>query len=834
MSRIHRILAVVGLALVATVAALLLPGLMGVGPAAAQGGTAQSSLPTTSTTWDPQTTNVPYLAWSGEEVRLEKCFADPYLQSDPTMSDVKVSYIIEDWSGNPGQLPQLEPNTAKVFWSRSLDEPCVSEDIVSLYPGFARVEVDVTDPNDVLGFPNSGTSLPVIKHQFLVGWMTLDTPSLTQLSASSFASTAQSEAASEMGDPSGNGQFNAGTMPGYLSVQVTGSIPLTGSWATLVGQSSVTLPQDWSLLASTLATDDVTTDSQSMAADKWDTSNDPVGVLGHVAQTPSCASVPSQFASAPAAPSGTDSVDDCTGGGADGPFSTQFGLLSSNTSIGPFDPVRAADTLLPNGVLDWADAPMPAARVDVTIAANSGGATDTSGVGYLAAADKAKTYSRDFLGYTSDPLPDNEYAPFYDQYIPATAASSDASSGVDGGVANNFNGFLVNGVYHNWDFAATLATASGGATNCLQEAYNPQTTTNTNSYYQQPSGPQSVAVYTDNHGEAQVQYVPGDGYYFNSLIANGSAITNVNGGCDLQSLYQIPSGLGTATITATARYPFKPTDFSDMTSAPISVGVASLWSKSLTVYPKGTGAANNNARIVTAHAQNIDGTPFGHELVIFYADSNAEGMSVFNGTVGGVSYAGVTNAAPLNGWAGQGAVAEFTDSNGNAAVEVLDSNGTTVNVIANFANEGILRDIAASFANGGTSTTPTSTTTTPTSTTTTTTTTSSTTTAVSSTSTGTSTSSPSITPAATGLKSHLTLVRLVTPAHGKHHVLLKALSQSSTVKVRLSLIERLQRTGKHGTRTVRRTVIRTMTVRTNKTISITVPNSVFKVSAKLS
>jgi hypothetical protein len=834
MSRIHRILAAGGLALLASIAAVLLPGF--VGQAAAQGAGSQSSLPTTSSPWDPQTTNVPYLAWAGEELRLEKCFADPYLENDPSLSGVGADFLVEDWSGDTSHVPQMEPTTQDVFWSNTLDEPCVSEDIVALYPGMARVEVDVTDPNDVLGFPDSGTSSPIIKHQFLAGWMTLNTPSLTQLSASSFASTAQSEAAAELGDPTGNGEFNAGSKPGYLDVKVTGTMPMDGAWAALVGQPSVTLPTDWPLLANALATDDVATDSQAQAADKWDISNDPTGDLGHLFQTPvNCHAVPSQFVSAPAAPPGTDSVDDCTGGGDDGPFSTQFGILSSNSAIGPFDPVRAGDTLLPNGVLDWADAPMPAARIDVAIAPNSGNATDISGVGYLAAADKAKTYSRDFLGYASDPLADNEYAPFYDQYIPATAAG-ESSSGVDGGIANNFNGFLVNGVYHNWNIAAPLASAGGGATSCLREAADPQHAYNPSSdFYQQPSGLQSVAVYTDNHGEAQVQYIPGLGYYFNSLIANGSAIPNANGGCDLQSLYQVPDALGTASITATARYPFKPTDYPDVASTPLPVSVASLWSKQLTAYPKGTGTENNTSRIVTSHAQDIDGSPFGHEVVCFYADSNAEGLSVFQGTVGGTSYGGVINDPSFDSKAGQGAVCELSDAYGNAAVEVLDSNSTTVDVTANYENEGILRDIDVNFA-GTPTTTTTTTTTTPTTTTPTT-----TTAAAPASTAGTTSTSTSAPPNETqativiknSLKTRLTLVRLVSPSHGAHRALLKALSTSRTVTVRLAMVERITRSAKHGSHTTRRTVIRTVTVRANHTISITVPSSVIKISAAL-
>ena len=702
----------------------------------ASGASGRSSLPTTSNKWDPQTTNVPYLAWAGEQVRLEKCFVVPVgAATVPDLSGVNATFQIEDWSGDPNFKPTVEDGsngtgsgTVGVFWSRALGELCARGDLISLYPGMARVELDIIDANDVLQFFGWDPGVPVIKHQFLAGWMTLNTPTLSELSASSFASTAQSEAAAEMGDPSGNGQFDAGIKPGYLDVSVTGSIPMNGAWQQLLGQSSVTLPGDWALLASKLATNDVVGGDP---VSQWDIMNDPVNVLSHVPQSPTpCSPVPSQFASVPAGAAGTDTVDDCTGGGADGPFSTQFGVLSSGSTIGPFDPVDAADTLLPNGVLDWADAPMPAARVDVLIAQNSGGATDTSGVGDLAPADKDKTYSRDFLGSKTDTLPYDEYAPFYDQYIPATTRPVDASSGIDGGVANNFNGFLVDGLYHNWDFAATLGSnESGVASDCLRSTYDPMIGGAPSDYYQLPSGAYSVAVYTDNHGEAQVQYVPGEGFYFDSLVAQaaaaGTPITNADGGCDLQYLYKVPGGLGAASITATARYPYKPVDFPDMTSAPVMKSVASLWSKTITAYPKGTGTENANARIVTTHAQGIDGTPFAGETVCFAGDQNSEGIGVFQGTVGGYSYAGVQPASYP--YAPSGSTCVTSDANGNAAVEVLNSNATKVDVVATFENEGILRDITVDFSSGGAGTTttitPTTTTTKPAATTTTTTTT---------------------------------------------------------------------------------------------------------------
>jgi hypothetical protein len=799
--------------------------------------------------WDPQTTNVPYLGWAGEELRLEKCFTAPGVTSDNEssidFSTVKADFLLQDWSGTSqavSQQPQLEPSTVRVFWSSTLGEVCAQGDFVSLFPGMSRVELDVVDTTGVLGFDTSGPSDPVLKHQFLAGWMTLNDPSLTEMKSSDFIGTAQAEAARELGDPSGDGEFAAGGNSGYLDVKVTGSMPMTGPWADLVGASSVTLPNDWVTLAHALATDTNPADTSPWTT--WDTSGDSTGFEGHVTGTPPCSADPAQFAGTPIEPTGPDSYtsvldngDDCTGGGPDGPFSRVFGDLSGDgTSVGPFEPLDPSDTLLSDGNLSSQDAPMPAARLDVSIAPNSGSASDTSGVGSLAAADKTKTYSRDFDG--SDGVPHNEYAPFYDAYIPATTRPGDASSGVDGASANNFPGFLVNGEYHFWDIARTLGSNSATATACLERAagHDPQADSplaNPGDYYQTPSGASSVAVYTDQNGEAQVQYEPGTGFYFDSLINKGGAVLNADGGCDLQTLFNVPDSLGTSSITATARYPFKSVDFPAETSGAVTKSVTSLWSKTLAYFPKGPGAANGNSRIVVAHAQNIDGSPFAGEVVCFSSD--AEGMTWFDGTVDGINLNGTSPASDPKG-PSLGRTCVTTDGNGNAAVEVLESNPISVNVIADFTDEGILRSITVDYATagstGGTPPPPTtgsgSTSAAPATTTTTTTTTAGTT-------------APSTTvlksvglslgngPAVKRIKAQITLLRLVSPAHGQHYVLIRVKSSSTSAKVRLSLTSAVGHSAGKGHRHVRtRTSTRTIKLRTNRLVKVTVAGSVLK------
>jgi hypothetical protein len=595
--------------------------------------------------------------------------------------------FVDSWSGDQFNKPQIEDSTVKLFWSDSRGQPCAMGDVFSLEPGLARIQLEVTDDAGVLGLPGGGPAQPVLKHQFLAGWLKLNDPAIREMAASDFPASAQPNATAFLGDPAGDGHFVAGGNPGIVQVKVTGSMPMGSSFANFGLPATVTLPQDWPALANALAVD-ADPDNANPAL-RWDIHDDTTDREGHVAGYcgPGNATI--------------DAVDNCQGGGPLGPFSRVFGDSSSDNAVGPFDALRPDDTLLSDGQLTADDAPMPAARIDVGIAPNSGAATDISGVGSLSAISKVQTYSRDFTGAST---PHNLYAPFYAQYIPATDAPSDAASGVDGPAAgNDFTGFLVDGQYDNWDIAHTFTTALGGPTTCLRRSYDPQRATpatEPESYYQLPSGDQKVAVYTDEHGEAQVAYNPGTGFFFDSLIALGRAIgPNANGGCDLQDV----GVLGTSAISAKAQYPYKPVNDPAHSTTTITKDVTSLWSKTLSYYPKGPGAANANARIVVAHAQDIDGSPFAHEVICF--SSNAESMSQFAGVVqtphGPIDLRDTTGARdPRNSI---GRVCVRSNADGNAGVEVLESNPVHVNVIGDFTNEGILRAIDVDFTTPGSS-----------------------------------------------------------------------------------------------------------------------------------
>jgi hypothetical protein len=356
-------------------------------------------------------------------------------------------------------------------------------------------------------------------------------------------------------------------------------------------------------------------------------------------------------------------------------------------AIGPFDPIWPGQTLLSDGKVDAGDAPMPAARIDVEIAPNSGAPTDTSGVGFLYPADKTTVYSRNSAGSGTA---HNLYAPFYDAYIPATTRPG-VSSGIDGPASgNNFTGFLWNGSYDYWQIARTLRDAIPSATTCLRRSDQDP------AYRQTPKGGQSVVVYTDEHGEAQVRYYPGgtggNGFYFDNL----PVIHNDNGGCDLEGI----DVLGTSKITATARYPYQPVSDPDKVSDPLTKTVHSLFTKTMSYYPKGPGTANSTSRIVVAHAQDIDGSPFAGEKVCFFVDDEADGAFGFSGTTGPADHR-FTVGGTDGGSLGTADVCRITDAYGNAAIEVINSDPQSINVTALFVPEALLRDTDVDFGTPG-------------------------------------------------------------------------------------------------------------------------------------
>jgi hypothetical protein len=605
---------------------------------------------------DPQTTNIPYTAWAGTQLRLVKC--SPLMVGIPAN---RISVSVESFSGGATtDVTVFTPSIARVG-------DCARVNVASLKDGLARIKLKV--------FSDDRLRDELLEHQFLAIWMRLGTPTIDEV-GSNDPTAGPPGSASEVGDPAGDGAFTPASKNGRVQVKVTGSFPHP-----LAPSGRFTLPTDWPVLARALAqTSDRSVDDPSLLWDIHDT----------MSGQPD-AHVPGFCTTGVSPLTKVDQVDNCNGGGETGPFSRVFG--DSVTGVtGPFDPVRPR-TLLTDGQLTADDAPMPAARVDIAIAPNTAGQID--GAGALEKANKSEVYSRDGNG---SPTPHNLYAPYYRQFVPATAGG-ERSSGTDWLVQNNF-GLNYFGEYDNWDTISlrkTVATATG----CNRTVAFPGGDTS-DSRRMTPSGDRVVAVFTDEHGEAQVEYRPfAGGFYYDGLSPD---IRNANRGCDLQGI----ATLGTSSISATAKYPGQPVDFPDTRSGAVAKRVGNLFDKSLHVYAKGTGAENANARIVVAHGQDVDGKPFAGERACFYVNYKADSFRLFSGVVGtGANAFRVdTRQAATPSVIDPSVRCAYLDDHGNAALEVFNSGREKVNVIAEYIDEGLLRSRDVDFSSTVTDTTP--------------------------------------------------------------------------------------------------------------------------------
>jgi hypothetical protein len=653
-----------------------------------------------------QDANVPYLAWRGEHVRL--VFCDENVIRD---RNANASWILEDWSGDPAN--GSVPVPAEVFGSRQIHDGCAYTDWVSQKSGIAFIKLVLSDPQ---------TGANLYEKQFIVGWMDLLKPAVVgggDVNAGDLCQNIREAAIDSIlllgpysiCDPTIDNRHR-------VQVLVKGHIPLLANFSEWGLGNQLIMPDDWAKWAAVMArstTDHGAANDPNGAMSNWDIHDDSLATEGHV-KTGGVQCLLADETNLDL----SDAVDNCTDGNAWGGFSTVLGTQSrANHTIGPFDPIYPYDTLLSDGKVDAGDAPMPAARIDVTVHENNAAdPTDISGVGYLYPSYKTDVYSHDGLGTVKS---HNLYAPYYSQYIPATARPQDPDgspygdnsgpvpSGIDGsGDADGFNGFLWNsnfqGPYDNWAFAWANSFHPNAPSKCLFSQVLPGLY---KVWRPLPYGISSVSVYTDESGEANVNYVPGLGMYFDNLH---SVNKNLNGGCDLEGIDPI----GTATLDTVARYPYQPVTAPDVAADPVVFTVHNLFQKTLTVYSKGVDAngitSNSVAKIVLAHAQDIDGSPLAYEAICWMANKNAEGMRVFVGDIPAPTATDPDAVIHLDPWfglittfkdpVGLNRLCTFTDQNGNSAIEVFNSDRTSVNVIAEFVNEGILRDTFANFATG--------------------------------------------------------------------------------------------------------------------------------------
>jgi hypothetical protein len=204
---------------------------------------------------DPQVTNIPYVAWDGEEVQLVKCLPDDNL---PTSIDDRsnVEFIIEMWSGEDSVLnrPYVEESSISQFSGSGEDRDdanCVSANVVSRKPGLAVIQM--------VAHTTTGDDRRVAetKHDFLVIWMDLNNPTLVEVGPDEF--------------PGAPDVCGAGGSPEdlelpldvdlcRLEVVVTGSFPLGQNFSGMIDDGdpdtdTAVLPRDWKLLADNLAVD---------------------------------------------------------------------------------------------------------------------------------------------------------------------------------------------------------------------------------------------------------------------------------------------------------------------------------------------------------------------------------------------------------------------------------------------------------------------------------------------------------------------------------------------------------------------------------------------------
>ncbi len=208
---------------------------------------------------DPQTTNIPYVAWAGETVKVVKCLGYGDGENQASVQSLGLPFnataSIEDWSGvdetHSGPVIISPPNGW--FTTSGL---CFSFEVTSQKPGLAVYKLSINNAYKTVLL--SADSLD--QHQFLVIWMQDQAPVINEQSGAN------------LGDPTGNGVFNPIPGPdgnsfenGLIHVLVKGTFPFGNDFASY-GRPTVTLPDDWAWLAQHLAVDDSLTGSNSPGA----------------------------------------------------------------------------------------------------------------------------------------------------------------------------------------------------------------------------------------------------------------------------------------------------------------------------------------------------------------------------------------------------------------------------------------------------------------------------------------------------------------------------------------------------------------------------------------
>ncbi len=246
---------------------------VGVGTAAAKGTGYEGNYNYAA---DPQTTNIPWVAWAGETVKVTRCFGlgDSQIGQDTFAAyqqerGLHISLIGEfdksDWSGAADQPPFFQIGTGDQT-SRQVDATwnangglCFSTNVTSEKAGLERIKFSLS--LDLGKYLNFILGQDVIFQQDLyVIWMWDSKPAITE---------AADTGAYKVGDPGGSGSFSPipdangwnSMQPGLVKVQVTGTFPMGNDFAgydftgTALDNGTITLPTDWVWLANNFSED---------------------------------------------------------------------------------------------------------------------------------------------------------------------------------------------------------------------------------------------------------------------------------------------------------------------------------------------------------------------------------------------------------------------------------------------------------------------------------------------------------------------------------------------------------------------------------------------------
>ena len=284
--------------------------------------------PTPGSSPNPTSTNVPYLAWKGENIRVVKCSDDLTAREMAALRSAfsnrgsgdrphrsEPSLVVEDWSG-AGTGPRLLDGTREFFLGNSA--LCARGTFTSTQAGLARIKMAVgvgTWNIDLTGDERAAlvTKLALLQHQFLAGWMNMSDPQLTELPLGG-------DGPNSDGNPLGSGMLNTffadnvysadSRNQGVLQAKVTGSMPVDG-------MGTITLPDAWPAFAAKYATD--ANPNNENPSNRWDIHDQSdIGSFtteGHPFAGANC-TTPARPVNVTLAGPILDAVDNCDGGQA--------------------------------------------------------------------------------------------------------------------------------------------------------------------------------------------------------------------------------------------------------------------------------------------------------------------------------------------------------------------------------------------------------------------------------------------------------------------------------------------------------------------------------------